>query len=117
MRGEPTLIAQSLANLLDNAIDFSHANSKIHISISEQQTEKCALACIRIHDGGDGIAPFAQKRLFERFFSTPRPDTQQRSSGLGLAFVKEAAILHGGSIRLENHPAGGAVAILCLPLP
>lgn len=116
--GEPTLIEQSLANLIDNAIDFSPNNTTIEISIGSVAAtdNQPHYAKISIADQGKGIAEFAYSRLFERFFSTPRPDTQQRSSGLGLAFVKEAVQLHQGTITLENHPKGGAVATLCLPL-
>jgi two-component system sensor histidine kinase CreC len=53
--------------------------------------------------------------VFERFFSLPRPDTGKKSSGLGLAFVREVATLHRGSIDLKNAAAGGAIAELALP--
>lgn len=118
LMGEPTLIQQSLANLLDNAIDFSPSGATIEIAAhlvaaTDKQPKQ---AKIRITDYGEGIAAFAHPRLFERFFSTPRQDTQQRSSGLGLAFVKEAVQLHQGKITLENHNNGGAVATMYLPL-
>ncbi len=116
IQGEPTLLSQSLANLLDNAIDFSKTHSTIKIAIHKVINEKQKSCKITLHDGGDGIAEFAKARLFERFFSTPRPHNQQRSSGLGLAFVKEAIQLHGGTVSLENHPDGGAIATLTLPI-
>lgn len=120
-RGEPTLLSQSLSNLLDNAIDFSKPHSTITLDIAiiddEQAEKKPSQLKITLHDGGDGIADFAKPRLFERFFSTPRPHNQQRSSGLGLAFVKEAIHLHRGTVTLDNHPKGGAVATIFLPLP
>ncbi len=111
VRGDSTLIAQSLSNVIDNAIDFSHANTTVSIQARENERE----VSISVIDGGDGVADFAQKRLFERFFSTPRPDSQQRSSGLGLAFVKEVMTLHGGRVTLENYSSGGAVATLIFP--
>lgn len=114
LRGEPTLIAQSLANLLDNAIAFSHPERCITLTASYCQSDDYPFV-IRLHDGGDGIADFAKERLFERFYSTPLPDTQQRSSGLGLAFVKEAIALHNGKVTLENAPVSGAVASIFLP--
>ncbi len=114
LRGEPTLLAQSLANLLDNAMDFSPADGVIRICATYQPQADRPFA-ITIRDSGAGIAPFAKARLFERFYSTPRPDTQQRSSGLGLAFVKEAIALHGGDISLDTHPDGGAIACVVLP--
>jgi len=53
--------------------------------------------------------------VFERFYSLPRPDTGRKSTGLGLAFVREVAALHGGDIRLANHAGGGTTASLDLP--
>ena len=41
-------------------------------------------------------------RIFERFYSLPRSDTQDKSSGLGLCLVKEVSDLHGGEVRVEN---------------
>jgi two-component system sensor histidine kinase CreC len=70
---------------------------------------------VTVHDYGPGLPPFAQRRVFEKFFSTARPDTGKKGTGLGLAFVKEVAALHGGTARLANHPEGGAVATLLLP--
>ncbi|MCB1795470.1 MAG: hypothetical protein KDJ70_13800, partial [Candidatus Competibacteraceae bacterium] len=59
-------------------------------------------------------------RLFERFYSLPRPDTGRKSTGLGLAFVREVAQLHGGTITVDNVPDAdgaiiGVVARLSLP--
>ncbi len=51
----------------------------------------------------------------ERFYSLPRRDSGERSTGLGLSFVREVARLHGGSASLENRDTGGAVALLVLP--
>ncbi len=110
--GEPTLIAGCISNLLDNAIDFTRHNTTLQVKA--QLTDDAQI--VSIIDGGEGIADFARPRLFERFFSTARPHSQQRSSGLGLAFVKQAMALHGGQVTLDNHPDGGAVARLIFPL-
>ena len=66
-------------------------------------------------DSGPGIPDFALPRVFERFYSLPRPDTGRKSSGLGLAFVREVALLHGGEVELFNRPEGGTRALLSLP--
>ncbi|MEY3011797.1 MAG: two-component system sensor histidine kinase CreC, partial [Pseudomonadota bacterium] len=56
-----------------------------------------------------------EARVFERFFSLPRPDSGAKSTGLGLTFVREVVELHGGSASLRNGAGGGAVATLDLP--
>ena len=70
---------------------------------------------LSILDRGPGVPDFALARVFERFYSLPRPDGA-RSSGIGLSFVREVAALHGGEVRLGNRAEGGAVAELELPL-
>jgi two-component system, OmpR family, sensor histidine kinase CreC len=87
IQGDAFLLTQALQNLLDNAIDFSPEHGLIHLSIEPDQN----YYCIKIRDQGVGIPDYALTRLFERFYSLPRPDTGQRSSGLGLSFVMEVA--------------------------
>jgi two-component system sensor histidine kinase CreC len=73
-------------------------------------------AVLEIEDEGPGVPDYARERVFERFYSLPRPDSGKKSTGLGLCFVKEAAILHGGSIDLMPGEAGkGTKAVLVLP--
>ncbi len=109
--GDAFLLQRALSNLVRNAIDFAPAHSTVEIGArqSGRQIE------LRVHDYGPGLPPFAQRRVFEKFFSTARPDSGKKGTGLGLAFVKEVAALHGGVARLGNHPEGGAVATLQLP--
>ena len=74
------------------------------------------VASISIDDSGPGVPDFATERIFERFYSLPRPDSGRKSTGLGLSFVREIALLHGGEATVANRPEGGARAILLLPL-
>jgi two-component system sensor histidine kinase CreC len=110
-KGDPFLLHQALSNLLQNAIDFSTARGSIRIAATTGSDR----VSIIVEDEGPGIPDFAKERVFERFFSLQRPGTGKKSTGLGLNFVKEVALLHGGEIRLENLPEGGLRAILSLP--
>lgn len=109
--GNRFLLRQAVANLIDNAIDFSPTGGTLTVELETVEGS----ARLRIRDRGPGIPDYARPRLFERFYSTPRPDSGERSSGLGLNLVREAARLHGGDIVLDNHPEGGAEARLDLP--
>ena len=109
--GDVLLLRQALGNLLDNAIDFSPAGSTIALR-SERRDQTMQ---ITVSDRGAGIPAFAEERLFERFYSLPRPDGA-RSTGLGLPFVREAMALHRGAVMVANREGGGAVATLELPL-
>ena len=74
------------------------------------------LARVTVRDHGPGIPDYAQEKVFQKFYSLARPHSQKKSTGLGLAFVKEIAALHRGRIELGNAARGGAVATLTLPL-
>ena len=109
--GETFLLEQALANLLDNALEFAEAGSAIRIS-TESSTGSHTLV---IHDSGPGIPDYALEKIFDPFYSLPRPDTGKKSTGLGLSFVRQVAELHGGSIRVGN-VEGGCEARLALPM-
>jgi two-component system sensor histidine kinase CreC len=116
--GDPFLLEKALGNLLQNAVAFSPRGGRVRARIRTRTREGAAEAEVEVRDDGPGIPDFALPRLFERFFSLPRPDTGKKSSGLGLAFVREVAALHGGSVTVENAGDGepGAVATLRLPV-
>jgi two-component system sensor histidine kinase CreC len=111
VEGERFLLQQAISNLLDNAIAFSPQGAVIEISASREQ-EAWGLT---VRDHGPGIPDYARDRLFERFYSMPRPDSGRKSTGLGLSLVREVAQLHGGDIVVENHSGGGTLARLILP--
>lgn len=108
--GESFLLRQALANLIDNAIAFSPVNGHITLAV---ESDKSSYTII-VKDQGVGIPDYAIPRIFDRFYSLARPDTQQKSTGLGLPFVREVALLHKGHIALENLPQGGVEARLVL---
>jgi two-component system sensor histidine kinase CreC len=111
VRGDAFLLRQALTNLIDNAIDFSPPGGEITLDI--QRTGEGVR--ITVADRGPGVPDYALHRVFERFYSLPRPAGGSRSSGLGLCFVAEVAALHGGRATLANREGGGAVAGLELP--
>ncbi len=112
LSGDAFLLARAVDNLLDNAIDFSPRDGLIRLALVAEQ----GWATLTLADQGPGIPAYAEARLFERFYSLPRPDGSRRGTGLGLPFVAEVAKLHGGTVSLGNGAEGGAVASLRLPL-
>jgi two-component system, OmpR family, sensor histidine kinase CreC len=111
LRGDALLLRQALGNLLDNAIGFAPPGSTIRLAARRDG----AGIEISVADAGPGIPAYAEARLFERFYSLPRPDGA-KSTGLGLPFVREVAALHGGSVEVANRAGGGCRAALRLPL-
>ncbi len=110
LRGERFLLEQALLNLVDNAVAFSKRGGALTFSATTDATG-CTLS---LRDHGSGIPDYARERVFERFYSLPRPDTDKKGTGIGLNFVSEVAELHDGSVSVENHPEGGAIARLRL---
>ncbi|MEO8741827.1 MAG: two-component system sensor histidine kinase CreC [Lysobacteraceae bacterium] len=109
--GDRFLIGQAIRNLLQNALEFSPCDEIIEITLRSEARD----AVLTVHDHGPGIPDYALAHVFERFYSLARPDGQ-RSSGLGLCFVREVASLHGGNIAVVNATGGGVAATLRLPL-
>ena len=111
--GDRVLIGQAIANLMDNAIGFCSHHGLISITLELTETHHM----IHIYNQGDPIPDFAIDKLYDRFFSLPRPniiDNASKSTGLGLSFVKEIMKLHQGSINIRN-VAGGVEAVLSWP--
>ncbi|MDP2138252.1 MAG: ATP-binding protein [Candidatus Didemnitutus sp.] len=108
LHGERVLLREALVNLLQNALDFSPVGGGVVLQarVDEGRLE------FTVEDDGPGVPDYAVARVFERFYSLPRPDTARKSTGLGLALVREIAHLHGGDATLENRSEGGARARL-----
>ncbi len=96
--GEEFLLETAISNLLQNAIDFSPPAGRIEIAIQPDAEQ----VMVEIRDAGEGIPEYALDRIFDRFYSLPRPGSERKSSGLGLCFVREAVALHGGRLSIVN---------------
>jgi len=112
VRGEGVLLREALVNLLQNAFEFSPAGGEVALS----WTVANGRVVFAVEDGGPGVPDYALPRVFERFYSLPRPGTERKSTGLGLALVREIAHLHGGDATLTNRPVGGARAEFRVPI-
>ncbi len=110
--GDPFLVRHAVANLLQNALDFSPEGGEVAVEIAAAD----GFVALSVRDRGPGIPAFAQEKVFDRFYSLQRPDTGRKSSGLGLSLVREIALLHRGTIALSGAPGGGTVAVLRFPL-
>ncbi len=111
IEGDAFLLYQALSNLIQNAIDFSPAGGQIEL-VGHLEAGRFHFS---VRDYGSGIPEYAKARVFEKFFSLQRPDTREKSTGLGLNFVREVAVLHQGEVHLENCAEGGVRATLTIP--
>lgn len=111
-RGDQTLLMRALCNLIDNAVKYSPAGTRIDCGIEEEP----GFWRVSVRDQGQGIAADDIARLFEPF---SRVGVERRGdvggAGLGLAFVRTVAERHGGSVEVRSEPGAGSVFTLRLP--
>lgn len=111
---DPDRIEQILGNLLSNAIRHTPENGTI--MLATRYIPPGALE-LTVQDSGPGIPEDQLERVFERFYRADRSRSRDEGgSGLGLAIARQLAEAHGGTLSAANHPAGGAVFRLQLPL-
>ncbi|MFM7360292.1 MAG: sensor histidine kinase [Cyanobium sp.] len=112
--GDASRLHRALLNLLDNALRFSPAQAPVQVQLRSGPSW-CLLS---VRDRGPGLSEEDLEHLFERFYrgDPARARSQRGGSGLGLAIVQQIAHTHGGRVQASNHPEGGAVLELLLPL-
>ena len=102
-------LEQVIANLLDNAISFSHDQQKIEIDLAETSNN----FVMTIKDQGPGFTETSPQKIFKRFYSN-RPSNFGEHSGLGLNIAKNIVELHKGAIAASNriNQKGAQVEVL-----
>ena len=118
MPGDAELTVQGVAKLLRRALRNLLENARRHGAghISVQLARAGDVAQIIVSDNGPGVPEAYRARIFDAFFRLPGASERDGGVGLGLALVKSIVERHGGSVRVENRPDGGASFTLELPL-
>lgn len=107
---DATLIVDVFRHLLENAVKFTAANTRIEISAIYKKNK----VIVRVSDQGPGIMHDEKDKLFEKFYRG-RKIKIERGLGLGLAICKKIINAHGGEMWAENSPEGGASFCFSLP--
>lgn len=108
------ILRQAIVNLLDNAIKYSPANSRISVRVGRVAGNRVSLD---ITDQGPGIPVEHQPHVFDRFYRVDQARTREwGGTGLGLSITRWAVEAHGGEISLESHAGNGATFRVSLPL-
>ncbi len=106
-------LQQILDNLMQNAIRYTPVAGWIKLSLEEQ----AQYTVLMIHNNGPQLEEEAKKHLFERFYRAEKArDRDSGGTGLGLAIARQLAEAHAGTLTGSNHPDGGVVFTLTLPL-
>ncbi|MGB5081061.1 MAG: sensor histidine kinase N-terminal domain-containing protein [Burkholderiales bacterium] len=98
--GEPLLLRELTANLIDNALAYTQAGGNVTVRTAERDGE----SVLEVEDDGPGIAEGEREKVFERFYRVPA--TGGDGCGLGLSIVAEIAGRHSGRIDLAVPAAG-----------
>jgi two-component system phosphate regulon sensor histidine kinase PhoR len=112
VRGDPAKLHDVLRNLLANASTYAPPQSAIQVDVRAAGRT----LTFQVSDEGPGIPDEDLTRIFERFYRVDKSRARDPGgTGLGLAIVKHLVELHGGSVRAENRPTGGAAITVTLP--
>jgi signal transduction histidine kinase len=109
--GDRRALARAVDNLVANA--NRHAASEVALSVERVG----GLIELRVDDDGAGVPAADRSRIFERFVRLD--DARARDdggTGLGLSIVRAVALAHGGTVRVEDSPLGGARFVLSVPV-
>jgi signal transduction histidine kinase len=108
VRVDPELMVQVLVNLMLNGIEAGLPSGRLRVQVRRQE----AGVTISVADTGPGVPAELREKIFRPFF-TSKPE----GTGLGLSISRQIAVRHGGSLRYEDTPNGGATFVVTLPPP
>jgi signal transduction histidine kinase len=102
-------LLQVFANLLDNAIDFTPPQGRVHVNVEHREDS----VCFEVEDSGPGLEAGAIHHVFDRFWQAR--DRGRAGAGLGLAIARGIVESHGGEIGVRSVPGEGAVFYFTIP--
>ena len=106
------LLESAIANLVDNAINYSDENTTINVSAVIENGE----VAIRVRDQGYGMEKQHSDRIFERFYRVDKARSRKAGgTGLGLSIVKHVVLAHRGKVIVESAPGKGSVFTITMP--
>jgi two-component system sensor histidine kinase BaeS len=108
---DPERMAQVLGNLVSNALRHTPEGGQIVLSAQHQAGD----VQVMVQDNGEGIAPQALPRIFDRFYRGDEArQAHEGESGLGLAIAKSIVELQGGMISVESTLGEGTTFVISL---
>lgn len=107
--GDADRLAQLFSNLMDNALKYTPAYGQVLVALRPVT----GWLETSVADGGPGIPPGEEQRIFERFYQVDksRRGDKRRGVGLGLSIAREIALAHGGKLAAFNRSTIGAQSV------
>lgn len=113
MVGSDILIYRLVYNLVENAIKYNHLGGQVTVTADRKEKH----VYLSVEDTGAGIPEELKERVFEPFFRVDKSRSREMGGvGLGLALVREIALLHGGTVTAEPADGHGTVFTVTLPI-
>lgn len=109
--GHENLLLHVWNNLIGNAIKFNPHGGLVELRLIEEMGS----AVFTVRDTGEGISTESISHIFDRFYQSDSSHKEE-GNGLGLALVKRIVTISGGFVLVDNHPKGGCVFTVILPL-
>ncbi len=109
--GDQSRLQRLMANLVDNAIKFSPAGSRIRLAACREDET----ICLFVMDNGMGIPEEDMPHIFDRFYRSDR-SRSTLGNGLGLSYAKSIATAHGGDIQIQSQPGNSTSVRVTLPI-
>jgi two-component system, OmpR family, phosphate regulon sensor histidine kinase PhoR len=113
VQGDASLLRDLLQNLLDNAIQYTPAGGRIHVTAEAKGRE----AVITVSDTGIGIPTSDRERIFERFYRVDAARSREAGgTGLGLSIAKHIVEAHNGRLWVDSVMGEGSKFSFSIPL-
>ena len=113
VQGDHNQLTMAINNLIENAINYSPAGTKVSVSTSAEN----GIISIAVSDQGIGIPEAEVERIFERFYRVdPARSRETGGTGLGLSIVKHIVTKHGGEISVWSAENVGSTFTIRLPI-
>jgi signal transduction histidine kinase len=110
LAAQPGAMRRCLTNLIDNAVKYG---GYARVSASRDKNK----VIVQVRDGGTGIPEDMLEAVFDPFFRLETSRSRDTGgTGIGITIARNTAEKHGGTLYLRNHPEGGLVAVLELPI-
>jgi len=112
LNGDARYLARAISNLMDNAMKYWPDGGIVVVDLYLSANE----AMVTVTDGGIGMTPEQQARIFQRYERVVSDDLNIPGTGIGLYSVKRIIEAHGGSVSVHSVPGRGSTFTVRLPL-
>ncbi len=109
------LFTQLMENLIGNAVKYGPTDGTAVVAVTSEKDPQTGWTRIAVADNGIGVPAEDRERIFTEFHRSANGASRAPGTGLGLAICRRIVESHGGDIRVESPPAGGAVFVATLP--